>query len=88
MSTTTTDSAAETLQIVQIADQMQPLMKQLPANVAGGVLAVLLARWVADHEMVDNPAATKRIQKHLMHQHFRLIRDLLVTQQAERELES
>lgn len=81
MSTTTTNSTAETMQIVQIADQMQPLMKQLPANVTGGVLAVLLARWLAEHEMVGNPAGTRQVQKHLMHQHFRLIRDLLIEAQ-------
>lgn len=82
----TTDSHGETMQIIQIADQMQPLMRQLPANVQGGVLASLLARWLADHEIVGDRAATVRIQKRLMHQHFKLIRDLLVATQLEQEL--
>lgn len=81
---TTTDTQAETAQILQVSDQMEPLMKELPSNVHGGVLACLMARWIAGHEMVDDSAATLRVQDTLMRAHFRLIMQLLLGIQAEK----
>lgn len=84
MSATTRDDPDDTtLQIIMIADQMRPLMSQLPSNVQGGVLASLLASWLAGHELVGDRKGTLKVQKTLMNQHFQLIRDLLLAQQTE-----
>lgn len=88
MSATTRDPDGETAQIIMIADQMRPLMSQLPSNIQGGVLASLLASWLAGHELVGDRKGTLAVQKTLMNQHFQLIRDLLLAQQAGQEREA
>lgn len=60
-----------------IVRRIHRLLAGQPAQLQSGVLADLLAIWLAGHIVLGDPAETDRLRKELLDEHLRMVRELL-----------
>ena len=67
----------ETLEVVELVQQISPLLVGKSANVQGAALADLLAIWLAGHVIRGDPKMTKKMREMMLKAHIVAVRGLI-----------
>lgn len=63
-------------EVLRIADTIKPLLSGHRPELQGGVLAELLALWLAGHRSINNPPSTDAFRERLLAEHIQAVREL------------
>lgn len=65
-----------TREVVELAEQIKPLLAGRKAWVQAAVLAELLSIWLAGHHVAGNSEETRKIRRQLLASHCEVVRKL------------
>ena len=65
------------LQVEALVEQIRPILAGKPSVIQGGVLADLLATWLAGHMIMDKPRQTFTLREQLLAAHLKVVRLLI-----------
>jgi hypothetical protein len=75
-------------QVRTLIDRISRILHGQDRQVQGAVLADLLARWLAGHYVPDDRFRTILMRGRILHQHMKIVRDLVKVNSMQMELEN
>ena len=75
-------------QVQALIDRISPILHGQDRRVQGAALADLLARWLAGHCVPDDRFQTILMRGRILHQHMKIVRDLIKVNAMQMELEN
>ena len=79
--------AKEVDQVKALVDRISPILHGQDRQVQGAALADLLARWLVGHCVPDDRFQTILMRGRILHQHMKIVRDLIKVNAMQMELE-
>lgn len=68
---------ADAKRVMELIEQIAPMLHGEERSVQGAVCADLLARWLAGHMDVSSKAGTDKLREELLAEHLAVVRDLI-----------
>ena len=75
-------------QVQALVARISPILHGQDRQVQGAALADLLARWLAGHCVPDDRFQTILMRGRILHQHMKIVRDLIKVNAMQKELEN
>lgn len=68
----------EVRDVAALVDRVRPILAGKPSPLIGGVLADLVATWIAGHVMSGDVEKTGRLHANLLEHHTQMVRGLII----------